>query len=133
MDSMVWGYILHIKPYARKDDIKRCMWLNSYDLFVEFINGEKYIYDTYLNMFRWISYDRYTITEEQWKNEFKEKLNNIMMRTGVTQEILAERLNTTQPMVSRYCSGNAMPGQYMIHKIALALDCNDEDLIYKDY
>lgn len=133
MDSRIWGYILHIKPFARQEDILRIKWINEWDLFIEFANGEKYIYDSYTNYFRWICYDKYTITEEQWRNEFKEKLNNIMTRTGVTQEMLAVRLNSSQPMISRYCSGSAMPSQYMIHKIALALNCNDEDLIYQDY
>lgn len=133
MDSRIWGYILHIKPFARQEDILRIKWINEWDLFIEFTNGEKYIYDSYTNYFRWICYDKYTITEEQWKNEFKEKLNNIMTRTGVTQEMLAVRLNCSQPVISRYCSGSVMPGQYMIHKIALALNCNDEDLIYQDY
>lgn len=133
MDSKIWGYVLHIKPFTKQEDILRIKWINEWDLFIEFIGNEKYIYDTYSNSFRWIPYDRYTITEEQWKNEFKEKLNNIMIRTGVNQEMLAKRLNSSQPMISRYCKGTAMPSQYMIHKIALALNCEDEDLLYQDY
>ena len=99
MDSRIWGYILHIKPFARQEDILRIKWINEWDLFIEFANGEKYIYDSYTNYFRWICYDKYTITEEQWRNEFKEKLNNIMTRTGVTQEMLAVRLKDRKSVV----------------------------------
>lgn len=95
--------------------------------------GDKFIYDTYTDYFREITYDRFSITEEQWKNEFKERLKSMMERKQINQEGLAIALGSSQQMISRYCTGSAMPSNYMIHKIAIALGCRDEDLIYHEY
>lgn len=133
MNSIIWGYILHIRPYTTQKDIKGLRWINDWDLFIEFIDGEKYIYDTYSKFFKAITYDRYTITEEQFRNEFRDKLNSIMKRKNIDQESLANKIGSSQQMISRYCTGNAMPSQYVIHKIAIALDCNDSDLLYQEY
>lgn len=120
MDSTIWNYILRMNPFARQEDIIKCLWINPYDLFVQFRDGKKYIYDSYTNYWRYYTYDSRTITEQQWQKEFEIRLNNIMSRTRITQEMLAESLGSTQPMISRYCTGSAMPSPYMIHKIALA-------------
>lgn len=133
MDSTVWSYILRMNPFTKQDDIIKCLWINSYDLFVEFKDGKKFIYDTYTNYFRFYYYDSKTITEQEWKNEFKIKLNKILERTHTTQKMLADKLGITQQMISKYCRGEIMPSQYTIHKIALVLDCKDEDLLYQDY
>lgn len=133
MDSRIWGFILHVDPFAKQDDIVCVKWINADDLFIKFVDGRKFIYDTSTGYFRCYEYDRHSITEQQWKNEFKVRLNDMMRRTRINQEELADRLGTTQPMVSRYCTGSAMPSPYMIHKIALILGCQDEDLLFQDY
>lgn len=132
-NSLIWGYILHIRPYATQKDIRSLRWINEWDLFIEFTDGEKYVYDTYSKFFKVITYNRYTITEEQFRNEFRDKLNSMMQRKGIDQEMLAANIGTSQQMISRYCTGNAMPSNYIIHKIAIALNCDDIDLIYQDY
>lgn len=133
IDSLTWGYILHVRPSATKNDIKGLRWLNQWDLLIEFMDGEKCLYDTFTKYFRFITYNRYTITEDQFRNEFKTKLNSMMQRTNFSQEMLAESIGSSQQMISRYCTGDAMPSQFTIHKIALALKCKDTDLIYQEY
>lgn len=133
IDMLTWGCILHIKPFASQEEIRRLRWINEYDLFVEFINGEKYIYDNYTKYFRFINYTRDTITEEQFRFEFRDRLNSMMQRKNITQEMLAEFIGTSQPMISRYCRGDAMPSQFIIHKMALLLNCQDHELLYQEY
>ena len=54
-----------------------------------------------------------------------------MNRKWVTQEELARRINSTQPMVSRYLTGQSIPSALTLKKIADALDCNVND--FYDY
>lgn len=133
IDSRTMGYVLHIRPFATKDDIVRLEWINEWDLLIQFTDGEKYIYDTFTNYFKWIYYDKNSITEEQWKNEFKDKLISQIGRKYISQDILAERVGTSQQMISRYCTGSAMPSPYMIQKLADAIGCDYYDLIYREY
>lgn len=133
IDSLTWGCILHIKPFISREQIKRWRWINEWDLFIEFTNGEKYIYDNYTKYFRYITYDRTTINEKQFRLEFRDRLNSMMQRKGITQEMLAEFIGTSQQMISRYCRGDAMPSQFIIHKMALLLECEDYELLYQEY
>ncbi len=133
IDSICWGCVLSIKPSARIEDIVKCDWINPFDVYIEFTNGEKYIYDTYNTCFRFISYTKETITDEQWKKEFRDKLYNYLKRNGISQEELAKGIGTSQQMISRYISGDAMPGIFMLHKIAKFLGCDDKDLLYEEY
>lgn len=133
MDSFLWNAILHINPFSTKDDIEKCEWVNEYDIFIQFKNGKKYIYDTFYNSSRLYNYTSETITEEEWRREFKIRLNNILVRSNTSQEELAKYLGTNQQTVSRYCTGKMMPNIYTINKIAMFFGIDYKELLFIDY
>lgn len=131
--SIEWGCILNVRPNARQEDIVKVLWIDDWDLFIMFDDGVKYIYDIQTESSRSYTYNLNTITEEQWKFEFKEKLERRLAHMYISQEELADRVGTTQPMISKYINGDAMPGLYMFHKIVDAIGCDDRDLLFQDY
>ena len=131
--SIEWGCILNVRPNARKENIVKVLWIDDWDLFIMFDDGVKYIYDIQTESSRSYTYNLNTITEEQWKFEFKEKLERRLAHMYISQEELADRVGTTQPMISKYINGDAMPGLYMFHKIVDAIGCDDRDLLFQDY
>lgn len=133
MDSFLWNIILHVKPFVSKDDIVKCEWVNQYDVYIQFKNGDQVIYDTFKNGSRYYNYHMNTITEEEWQREFKIRLNNMLIRTNKTQYDLANYLGTTQQMISKYCTGRAMPSIYTLYKIARFFDIDYKELLYQDY
>ena len=133
MDSFVWNIILHIRPNCTINDVLKCEWINEYDLFIQFVDGEKVIYDTFKNGSRYYDYDINTITEDEWRNEFKIRLNNILIRTNTNQSDLAKYLNTTQQTISKYCTGKIMPNIYTLHKMGRFFNIDYKELLFQDY
>ena len=133
MDSFMWNIVLHVNPKCTKNDIVKCEWISQYDIFIQFTNGNKVIYDTFKNGSRYYNYDPNNITEEEWKREFKIRLNNYLLRTGYSQNDLAEYLGVNQQAISRYCTGKIMPNIYTIRKIAMFFNIDYKELLYQDY
>lgn len=131
--SIEWGCILNVRPNARQEDIVKVLWIDDWDLFIMFDDGTKHIYDIGTESSRMYTYSLDTITEEQWKFEFKDKLKCRLAHIFMSQDELAEKVGTTQSMISRYINGDAMPGLYMFHKIVDAIGCDDRDLLFQDY
>jgi transcriptional regulator with XRE-family HTH domain len=69
--------------------------------------------------------------DSQMRLNFRRRLQTIMNRKWVTQEELAQRINSSQQMISRYLTGQSIPSALTIKKIADALDCNVND--FYDY
>ena len=133
MDSFMWNIVLHIKPFSTQNDIVKCEFVNKWDIFVQFKNGEKYIYDTYSNTSRYIPYTIDTITDEEWRIEFKIKLNDLIKRGNYNQTDLALYLNTTQQTISKYCTGKIMPNIYTLHRMGLFFNIPYQELLFIDY
>ena len=64
---------------------------------------------------------------------FAYNLRKIMYSQGVTQELLAAEIGTTQAMISRYTSGKVIPSVLIVKKIAKVLNCSMDDFFYKEY
>lgn len=134
MNEYPWHYALMIHPFATKDDIEEIRELNRWDLMIIFKNGEKFIYDTLMNTHRLIFYENVNeLTEEQEAKEFARKLLKMMQRKFITQEELAERIGTSQTMISRYITGECIPNYRVVVKLAKALNCMTDDFRYDDY
>ena len=126
---LLWPYVIHIRPLAKKEDVKVLQWISKDDVLIIFTDNKKYIYDTLTGMSRYIRYnDIEDMTNDDWVREFKDRLNIMLARSYMNQSEFAKKLGTTQPMVSRYISGRDMPSTYIINKIINVLDCELDDL-----
>lgn len=64
-----------------------------------------------------------------WSENFPALLKQTMKRMGVSQGLLAERLNSTQPYISEMANGKKRPSESMAKAIALALDAEVDDFL----
>lgn len=128
-DCLYWPYVMHIRPLAKQEDVKVLKWVSKDDVLIIFTDGKKYIYDVLTGMSRYIKYNCVDdMTNDDWVREFKERLNIMISRSYMSQTELAQKLGTTQPMVSRYISGRDMPSTYIINKLIKVLKCELDDL-----
>lgn len=134
MDNNLWQYVRMVDPFATENEIAELKELNEWDLLIEFYNGKKVILDRFTGYHKTIFYNNLNeLTEEQEKKEFAYRLRSLMNRKRITQEQLADKLNTTQVMISRYVRGETIPSAITLRKIAKALDCSMDDFFYREY
>lgn len=128
----LYKYVINNNPFINEEDILSYEALNKHDLLITFKNGNQEIYDTFSNTSRRvIRIDQTQTDDSQMRLNFRRRLQTIMNRKWVTQEELARRINSTQPMVSRYLTGQSIPSALTLKKIADALDCSVND--FYDY
>lgn len=132
LDNFLYKYVIKNNPQINEQDIVSYKAINSYDLLVEFKNGEKILYDTFANTQRYIEYDK-ELTDEEELYEFKTQLRKIMKRKFIDQTELAKRVGVSQGMISNYIRGYSVPNAIILKKLAKALNCSVEDFYYKHY
>ena len=71
------------------------------------------------------------VTEEEVRREFRRQLKYRMFLKYVTQADLADICEITQTAVSRYMTGDNAPNVFIVNKIANALGCTMNDLIFQ--
>ena len=60
---------------------------------------------------------------------FGQRLLNLLQKQGITQNELADRINTTEATLSRYVSGDRVPKADMLANIATALHTTSDYLL----
>lgn len=69
------------------------------------------------------------MTEKEFIDIFAENLIDIMQETGTTQRELAKDSHLTEAAISRYLSRDRMVSSRALVNIAIALNCNLDDLV----
>nr|DAD57953.1 MAG TPA: hypothetical protein [Caudoviricetes sp.] len=69
------------------------------------------------------------MTEKEFMDIFAENLIDAMQETGISQSELAKEARLTEASISRYLSRDRMVSSRAIVNIAIALNCNLDDLI----
>ena len=69
-------------------------------------------------------------TEEDWRRDFRDKLVEKMADCDYTQQELAYATGISQTMVGRYLNKQSMPSGYVVAKLAKALHCSPDELIW---
>ena len=133
MNRYLHDCLMHINPSIKDDEIEDVKILNDFDILFIFKNGEKILFDSDKKTHRGLYPDDYVLSDEQRKKEFRDRLRTIMNRKGITQEELANRLGTTQTVISRYINGITVPNYVIVEKIAEILNCSTDDFRYKHY
>ena len=117
-----------------EDDVIEIKELNEWDLLIIFRNGRKVMFDRFTGYYKNIYYnDINKLTEDQEMREFTFRLRSLMGRKQVSQQELAERIGTSQVMISRYVRGETVPSVLMVRKIAKALGYSIDDFFDKEY
>ena len=127
----LYKYVINNNQHIQENEISSYEALNNYDLLITFNNGTKEIFDTFANTSRRVHHIDGTKSDKQLRLDFKRRLQVLMNRKRVNQEELAKYIKSTQPMISRYLTGESIPGAITLKKIADALGCSMDDF-YED-
>lgn len=131
--TIIHNYLPYINPFATEDDLEEIIEINNYEILFVFKNGDKIIFDTLRHDWKGLYSDEHDLTEEDCKRHFSNQLRRWLNRKHITQEELAERIGTTQPMISRYVNGSVLPSYFTLYKIAEVLECSIDDFYYKKF
>ena len=69
-------------------------------------------------------------TEAEWRLRFSRKLIQKLYRSSVSQSILSDKTGISKVTINRYIKCLATPSGYNLQKIARALSCSIDELIY---
>lgn len=133
-EKYLWQYVMQVSPFTRYDEVDEIKELNDWDLLIKYKDGRRILFDRCTGYFKNVSYhDVNQITEEQEKKEFAYMLRTLMKRNWITQEQLANKVDTSQTMISHYLTGRSIPSATMLNKIAKAIGCSMDDFFNKNY
>lgn len=124
----LYRYVLEHHPDVKPENVKTYIAINQHDLVVTYKNGKREMFDTFENYRQYIVYETNAMTEEEHRKQFPEQLRKLMRRRFVDQIWLAKETGISQPMISKYLAGKAIPGYGRLKKLAIALECFVDDL-----
>lgn len=131
--ELIHQYLFKSNPQFDINEVISLEEVTEWDLLITFKNGKKVLYDTFYNTYNYVTNESKEISEEEQKRIFCYNLQKLMDRKFIDQTELAKRVGTTQPMISRYITGSALPGYLMLNKLAKALSCTINDFYYRPY
>ena len=117
-------------PTDAKHAIEYIRLPTMYELIVKLDNGDVVLYDDLEHTARYLPRNNKTMSEEVFKKEFGLRLHKLMFRKGLTQSMLSKLTGISQVQLSDYITGRHMPSFYKVYKIAIALDCDIDELTY---
>ena len=100
------------------------------EMIIDLNDGRRVLYNDFDQSVRTLPTNNRMMTENEFDNEFAHRLRYIMLIRRITQKDISEETGIAQPVISRYVSGKTMPSMYNLHKLAQALDCSVDDLMY---
>lgn len=105
------------------------------DLLIATLNdGTTVCYDDMFNSISTIKSDGdEELTDLQIRREFSRRVYRKMLRQGISQKELSEITGLSEVSLSNYLNRKSAPGLQAIYKIAKALNCSADELIYVDY
>lgn len=125
-------YFLSHHQMIHEYEIESYMYVSPYDIFIKFVNGNKFIYDQSNNYLRPIYFKSNHLSEEEFKKEFSYRLTTYMNRHYISQKEMAEKIGVGCVMMNRYCNGLVIPNIYRIQLMAEILKYPLESFFYID-
>ena len=101
------------------------------EITVKLSSGNSVIYNYVNNTVRAIVEAKPNIndyTEDQWRQEFANRLCALMLSKGITPWQLSEMTGISEVSISRYRNGKATPSGFNMDKICRVLDCSSSEL-----
>lgn len=132
-ENAIHNILPYVDPFATEEDLEQVIWVSDDEVYFKFKDGRRRLYDVVLHGSMGFYPEGYELTDDELKRSFKDRLYRLMVHKGITQEELASRVGTSQTMMSHYLTGRSIPTFITAAKIARALGCSVEDLLYKEY
>jgi DNA-binding Xre family transcriptional regulator len=106
-----------------------CEWRpsNKHSIRLVLNDGTEWEYHHVLNSLRRVV--KYDYTEDQCKEEFRNRLLELMADNYYNQQTLAEAAGISQASISKYLNKKSLPDLYTVRQLARALNCSVNDLL----
>lgn len=101
-------------------------------VYAELNDGTIVRYDDMRNSIKTVRRIDNELTEAQSRMELSRRIYNRMRKLGITQYELAAMTGLTEVTISRYMNCRSSPTYFSLSKIAKALKCTLDDLVYMD-
>lgn len=133
MEDPVYEYaIRNIELYHRRIYNDAVEFVNrGLDIVIRTCNNGLYVFEIVNEHMYTLVRDLDNVTEEEVQKEFRRQLKYRMFLKYVTQADLADICGITQTAVSRYMTGDNAPNVFIVERIANALGCTMNDLIFQ--
>lgn len=116
-------------PSIKNEDVLKVKFVCNHHIFIEFKNGNKFIWTPLDN--RFISIRNENIkSREQEIYEFKYLMRFWMLVNNKNPNDLAEYMHTTRATISRYMNCERLPDIFTIKNMADALNIKIDDLFF---
>lgn len=107
---------------------------NMHTIRVTFSDGYELDYNALSGSFHFIRYDTSgdpkNLSDKECRDAFSVNLHEMMHTRGVSQTTLSERTGLSVTSISKYLRREATPTITNLRKIALALNCQEDELLY---
>lgn len=101
------------------------------DILLRTCKDEIYVYEIVNERMHNLTRDLHNITDEEINKEFVRQIKYRMLLRSMMQSDLADICNVTQTAVSRYLSKDNIPNVFVASKIAKALECGLDEMIFE--
>lgn len=98
-------------------------------LMINLEDGRKLLYDYRQKWIRYIRPEKDQMTEEKFKFEFSQRLQEKMEIKAYGQSYLAEISGVSQATINKYINCRVTPSLYNVRKLAKALSCSVDELL----
>lgn len=105
------------------------------EITVKLNDGTKLIFDYMTKKSQVIPYEqamaerKKIMDEYEWREEFSQRLFDILYEVGMTQKELAEKTGIDERTIRLYKHGDRTPSAYIVYKMAMVLGCNPSELV----
>ena len=72
------------------------------------------------------------LSEYDFKKDFSFRLRRLIKSKGFTQDSISSKAWINKSTIASYMYGTTLPNIYVFNKLACALDCQIEDLMFND-
>lgn len=132
-ENAIRNILPYVDPFATEEDLEQVTWVSDDEVYFKFKDGRRTLYDVPLHASMGFYPEGHKLSDEELRHSFKDRLYKLMVHRRITQEELAERVGTSQTMMSHYLTGRSIPTFITAAKLARALGCSVEDLLYREY
>lgn len=104
--------------------------LDDFIMIINYEDGTSILYDDFDRSRRRLPSDIDSMSEQECRDEFGERLRRLMYKKRISQEELSEKTGINRTLISRYFHGKTTPSFYNVDKICKALGCSADELRY---
>lgn len=101
------------------------------DILIRTCVNELYVFEVINEVMYLLARDLYNVTEDEIHKEFLRQIKYRMVLDKIVQAELANICRVSQTTISRYLSGVIVPDVLTASKIAKAVDCSLDELIFE--